>query len=154
MNKLEWMNPAYIDPVSPYGWRTHPPGQQQAMETSVRRLGIITPLIVQENEDASGFNYIIVDGQLRLETAIKLNHETVPVVILNVDVTEADCNEIALTTVAMPLLAEHDEERVSQMLSEEDALDEPLLRGTLEEFVDASVWELESVLTPLQKKEK
>lgn len=48
------------------------------VKESIRREGIISPIVVMDNEDGS---YLIVDGERRYRCAVELGHREVPVVI-------------------------------------------------------------------------
>lgn len=68
----------------PNNWRTHPPGQQQALRGVLAQVGYADALVARELPDGS---LQLVDGHLRAETT---PDAVVPVLVVDLDDQEAD----------------------------------------------------------------
>jgi hypothetical protein len=69
---------------NPKNWRTHPIEQQNALRGLLAEIGFADALLARELDDGS---LELIDGHLRAETT---PHETVPVLVLDVNEQEAD----------------------------------------------------------------
>src|SRR5688572_16683843 len=103
---------------NPRNWRTHPPAQQDALRGVLAEIGFAAALLVRELPDGS---LEIIDGHLRAETAADA---LVPVLLLDVDETEAD----KLLAVFDPIgnLAGVDYERLNGLVVDLDIESSPL----------------------------
>ena len=69
---------------NPKNWRQHPPEQQQALQGILEEVGYADALLVRETTDGE---LELIDGHLRADTS---DDDEVPVLVLDVDETEAD----------------------------------------------------------------
>src|SRR3954451_7590951 len=69
---------------NPRNWRIHPPAQQDALRGLLAEVGYADALLARELDDGT---LMLIDGHLRAETT---PDAVVPVLILDVDETEAD----------------------------------------------------------------
>jgi ParB-like chromosome segregation protein Spo0J len=95
---------------NPRNWRLHPPEQQDALRGLLAEVGYAGALLVRELEDGT---LMLVDGHLRAETT---PDAVVPVLVLDVDETEAD--KILLTHDPIASMATVSEENLQQLLAE------------------------------------
>ena len=93
--------------ANPKNWRTHPEGQAAAMEGVLFEVGWADAVLARET--AAGLE--LIDGHLRKEIA---PDEMVPVLILDVDESEAD--KILLTHDPLAALAEANTFQLEQLL--------------------------------------
>ena len=69
---------------NPKNWRTHPKAQQDALKGILTEVGMADACLARELDDGT---LMLIDGHLRAET---IGEEVVPVLILDVNETEAD----------------------------------------------------------------
>ena len=93
--------------ANPKNWRTHPEGQAAAMDGVLSEVGWADAVLARET--AAGLE--LIDGHLRKEIA---PDEMVPVLILDVDESEAD--KILLTHDPLAALAEANTFQLEQLL--------------------------------------
>lgn len=79
---------------NPRNWRTHPPAQQAALRGVLAEIGFADAVLARELEDGS---LELIDGHLRAETA---GIDPVPVLVVDLDQTEADKLLLALDPLA------------------------------------------------------
>jgi len=103
---------------SPKNWRTHPKAQQEALRGILAEVGIAGAAIARELEDGS---LELIDGHLRAET---LPNETLPVLVLDVDETEAA--KLLATYDPLGAMAEADAVKLDAILREVDTGSEAL----------------------------
>lgn len=106
----------------PYNWRTHPAGQQAALQALLDEIGYAGALLVRELPDGG---LQLIDGHLRAETTPE---QLVPVLVL--DVNEAEANKLLAFYDPLSALAGRDAERAAQ-LAAEVATSSPSLRSLL-----------------------
>ena len=103
---------AEVDPstleASPYNWRQHPVLQKDAMAGTLRELGWIQQLVVNQRTNH------LVDGHLRLALAIESHAPTVPV--LYVDLSEEEERLALVTLDPLSAMAQADAEHLSALL--------------------------------------
>ena len=85
VKKLEWVSPLFLRPDT-RNWRTHPAAQRRVFQAMRERLGNLDPVIVRIDENG---DMVVVNGHLRVSTAIENDESKIPVVILDVDEYEA-----------------------------------------------------------------
>src|SRR5882762_8913882 len=93
---------------SPKNWRTHPPGQRDALKGLLAELGYCDAVLARELPDGS---LMLIDGHLRCETTPDME---VPVLIL--DVTEEEADKLLLTLDPLASLAEANPEALTALL--------------------------------------
>lgn len=96
--------------ASPWNWRLHPSEQEAALRGVLDEVGWVSRVIVNKRTNR------IVDGHLRVATAIKNGEKTVPVVY--VDLSEDEEKKILLTLDPLAGMATMDEEKFRALLSE------------------------------------
>ena len=95
---------------NPRNWRLHPPAQQDALRGLLTEVGYAGALLARELDDGT---LMLIDGHLRAETT---PDAVVPVLVLDVDETEAD--KILLTHDPIASMATVSQENVQQLLAE------------------------------------
>jgi hypothetical protein len=93
-------------------WRTHPRKQQDALRGVLAEVGWADAVLAYEREDGA---LELIDGHLRAETA---GDEMVPVLVLDVDATEAA--KILATHDPLAAMAETDPAALAALLEEID----------------------------------
>jgi hypothetical protein len=112
---------SYDDPATlianPHNYRIHPDNQRTALSASLTELGWIDTVIVN---DTTGH---IVDGHLRVEDALTLNEQTIPV--LHVLLSEDEERAALMTLDPLSALAINDAAALHalRMLTETDNAD-------------------------------
>ena len=103
------MNPADLK-ANPMNWRKHPAEQSKALDDALSRLGWIQDVIVNKTTGH------LIDGHLRVETALKNKEAEVPVKY--VELTEEE-EKLALATFdPLTMMAEQDDEMLKKLLEE------------------------------------
>lgn len=105
---------------NPKNWRTHPKEQQDALRGLLAEVGYADALLARELPDGG---LMLLDGHLRAETA---PDQVVPVLILDVDQSEAD--KILATLDPLAAMAGASTERLDALLHQIDTDSEPLQR--------------------------
>jgi hypothetical protein len=95
---------------NPRNWRLHPPAQQDALRGLLAEVGYAGALLARELEDGT---LMLIDGHLRAETT---PDAVVPVLVLDVDETEAD--KILLTHDPLASMATVSDENLQKLLAE------------------------------------
>jgi hypothetical protein len=95
---------------NPRNWRLHPPAQQDALRGLLAEVGYAGALLARELDDGT---LMLIDGHLRAETT---PDAVVPVLVLDVDETEAD--KILLTHDPIASMATVSQENLQQLLAE------------------------------------
>jgi hypothetical protein len=95
---------------NPRNWRLHPPEQQDALRGLLAEVGYAGALLARELDDGT---LMLIDGHLRAETT---PDAVVPVLILDVDETEAD--KILLTHDPIASMATVSAENLQELLAE------------------------------------
>ncbi len=95
---------------NPRNWRLHPPRQQDALRGVLADVGYADALLAREVSDGT---LMLIDGHLRAETTPE---SIVPVLVLDVDETEAD--KILLTHDPLAGMATASEEGLHALLAE------------------------------------
>ena len=95
---------------SPWNWRQHPSAQQDAMAGTLRELGWIQQLVVNQRTGH------LVDGHLRLAMALDAHEPMVPV--LYVDLSEAEEKQALVSLDPLSAMAEADREKLAALLQE------------------------------------
>lgn len=90
--------------ASPHQARTHNKKQQLKTETSLRRFGLVQPLLVTGAGE-------IVDGHLRFEVAPRLGYDEVPVIVVD-HLSDPQIRALRLALNRIPLDAGWDEEKL------------------------------------------
>jgi hypothetical protein len=112
---------------NPKNWRRHPKAQAEALQGLLSDIGYADALIVRELPDA---RLMIIDGHLRAETT---PDAMVPVLVLDLDVTEDEADKLLLALDPLAAMAESDAERITDLLrivkTDNDAVQE-LFRRT------------------------
>jgi hypothetical protein len=106
----------------PRNWRTHPAGQQEALQALLDEIGYAGALLVRELSDGG---LQLIDGHLRAETTPE---QLVPVLVL--DVSEAEANKLLAFYDPLSALAGRDAERAAQLAAEVET-SSPSLRSLL-----------------------
>ena len=75
--KAEILNPAEYNP------RKHTPKQIEHLKESIKRYGLVDPIIVNRNPDRMN---IVIGGHFRLKVAKELGMTEVPVIFLDLDI--------------------------------------------------------------------
>src|SRR3954469_22185454 len=94
---------------NPRNWRLHPPEQQDALRGLLAEVGYAGALLARELDDGT---LMLIDGHLRAETTPEA---VVPVLILDVDETEAD--KILLTHDPLAAMATVSEKYLNGLLA-------------------------------------
>jgi hypothetical protein len=94
---------------NPRNWRVHPRAQQDALRGLLAEVGYADALLARELPDGS---LMLVDGHLRAETT---PDAMVPVLVLDVDETEAD--KILMTHDPLAAMATASEEHVRTLMA-------------------------------------
>ena len=145
--KMKWEQPRHVS-QSFYAWRTHPAGQMNMLRASIKKFGILTPLVVVTVDDARE-EYICIDGNARLKIARELELEKIPIAILddrNIP-DHVDYHKMCLLqTDAIALLAEPDEDALRRLL-DEALIDDTLLAGHLKDIANPNTWELAPMMS-------
>ena len=95
---------------NPRNWRMHPESQRAALRSLLAEVGYAGALLARELNDGS---LELIDGHLRAETT---PDEVVPVLVLDVNATEAE--KILLTYDPLAAMAETDHEQLAALLAE------------------------------------
>jgi hypothetical protein len=95
---------------NPRNWRLHPPAQQDALRGVLAEVGYADALLARELADGT---LMLIDGHLRAKTT---PDAIVPVLLLDVDETEAD--KILLTHDPLAALAVASPEPLRALLAE------------------------------------
>jgi len=90
--------------------RTHPSGKKRSLEASIHEYGILNPIAVDPNN-------FVVDGNLRLEIAKKLDLTTVPVIRIE-HLDEAELLAYGIAANKMPGVANIDFEALGSAFGE------------------------------------
>lgn len=93
---------------NPKNWRTHPQSQQDALRGILAEVGLADACLARELEDGT---LLLIDGHLRAETAVDA---TIPVLVLDVDESEAD--KILATLDPLASMANSDASKLDQLL--------------------------------------
>jgi ParB-like chromosome segregation protein Spo0J len=99
-------------------WRTHPPGQQEALRSTLAEIGYADALIARE---APNGDLVLIDGHLRKEIT-----PDVEVPVLIVDLNEDEAKKLLATLDPMAAMAETDKEALGKLLQQVDAENEGL----------------------------
>jgi DNA modification methylase len=108
---------------NPKNWRRHPRAQADALRAMLGEIGNADALLVRELQDG---RLQLLDGHLRAET---MPNEEVPVLVLDLDETEAD--RLLLTHDPLAGMAVADSERLNQLL-ESVRSDHPAVQALLD----------------------
>jgi hypothetical protein len=105
---------------NPRNWRLHPPAQQAALRGVLAEIGYADALVARELPDGS---LMLIDGHLRAETT---PDAVVPVLVLDVDESEADKILLTLDPLAGMATVSHDHlrELLDEVRTESAALRE------------------------------
>jgi hypothetical protein len=95
---------------NPRNWRVHPPAQQDALRYLLAEVGYADALLARELDDGT---LMLIDGHLRAETT---PDAVVPVLVLDVDETEAD--KILLTHDPLAAMANTSQEHLGELLAQ------------------------------------
>jgi hypothetical protein len=95
---------------NPRNWRQHPPAQQDALRGLLAEVGYAGALLARELDDGT---LMLIDGHLRAETT---PDAVVPVLILDVDASEAD--KILLTHDPLAGMATVNDQNLQSLLAE------------------------------------
>jgi hypothetical protein len=95
---------------NPRNWRLHPPEQQDALRGLLAEVGYAGALLARELDDGT---LMLIDGHLRAETT---PDAIVPVLVLDVDETEAD--KILLTHDPIANMATVSDSNLQKLLAE------------------------------------
>ena len=95
--------------ANPKNWRQHPERQRRAMSQVLESIGIADAMIAYEDMDGQ---LTLIDGHMRLDI---LGNEDVPVLVLDVDETEAD--ELLLTIDPLSAMATTDEGALESLIT-------------------------------------
>ncbi len=109
---------------NPRNWRRHPPAQQAALRGALDEIGYADALLVRETD--AGLE--LIDGHLRAETT---PDAVVPVLVLDVDETEAD--KLLATLDPLSALAETDRDALDKLLEGVET-DSDALRSLLDDL--------------------
>jgi len=109
----------------PKNWRTHSPGQREAMRAVLSDVGFAGAMLCYEDEDA---RLVIIDGHMRQD---ELGNQEVPCLVL--DVTEAEARKLLVTFDPIAAMAEADTERLDALLREVET-DQAGLQKLLDEL--------------------
>lgn len=110
--------------ANPLNWRTHPPHQEEEMESILDTVGWVGIII---HNIRTGH---VIDGHLRDKIALAHDDEEVP--ILDVDISEEEEKLVLASFDPISALAEPDYEILNQLLADIEA-DMPLLDDLLAE---------------------
>src|SRR3954471_13257948 len=94
---------------NPRNWRLHPPQQRDALRGVLAEVGYADALLVRELADGT---LMLIDGHLRAETT---PDAVVPVLVLDVDETEAD--KILLTHDPLAAMATVSPKHLDELLA-------------------------------------
>jgi hypothetical protein len=103
---------------NPKNWRTHPKAQQDALRGILAEVGMADACLARELDDGT---LMLIDGHLRAET---IGTEVVPVLILDVDESEAD--KILATLDPLAAMANSDAVKLDDLLRSIDTGSEAL----------------------------
>lgn len=104
--------------ANPFNWRRHPQEQQQALEGMLNEVGWVQRVMVNR---LTGH---IVDGHLRVETAIRREEKEVPVIY--VELSEAEEKLVLAALDPIGGMAFADQSLLDELLRQIDAQDEGL----------------------------
>jgi hypothetical protein len=96
--------------ANPYNWRIHPHEQELALRGILDEVGWVQRVIVNKRTGH------VVDGHLRVATAISKGEKAVPV--LYVDLTEDEEKKVLLTIDPIAGMAATDEEQLKTLLAD------------------------------------
>ena len=130
-----------------YNPRHHDEAAADQLATSINRFGIVDPILVNE---AKGREGIVIGGNFRLETLIKLGYTEVPVIYLNIPEIEREKElNIRLNknqgTFDLALLAEFDEAFLA-----DTGFDSKELDAIFEEDKIEGIFDIEAELDKLE----
>jgi ParB-like chromosome segregation protein Spo0J len=94
----------------PLNWRVHPGRQEAILRDTIRQVGWVVPVIVNEQTGH------VLDGHLRVAFALRENIPTVPVVY--VDVSPVEEQTILMTIDPLAALALPDTTKLKELLDE------------------------------------
>ena len=127
--------------ANPKNWRTHPPHQQRAIQGILQEVGYADALIAYETDQG----LTLIDGHLRANTT---PDDTVPVLILDVNETEADM--ILATLDPLASMATPDDEQLAGLLETVSSADQGVTElldyisnGIVPGFEPLGMWEPE-----------
>ena len=106
--------------ANPRNWRTHPHGQEQALEGVLREVGWVDTVLVNQR---TGF---VVDGHLRVAHAISKGEKSVPVTY--VDLSEAEEALVLATLDPLSAMAATDYVAFDALLNDVDSDDDVLVQ--------------------------
>ena len=112
--------------ANPLNFRVHPRGQRDALEGVLDQVGYIQRVIVNQTTGH------VIDGHLRVESAISKGQETIPVVY--VELTEDEERLVLATFDPLGALAGQDAEVLADLLSQVEADDEAV-QALLDEMI-------------------
>lgn len=99
--------------ANPKNWRIHPPHQQKALESVLNKVGWVAQVIVNKKTGH------LIDGHLRVQTAMRNNQKEIPV--LYVELSEAEEDIILASLDPISALAYADIELLKNLM---ESLDE------------------------------
>jgi hypothetical protein len=103
--------------ANPKNWRIHPPHQQKALESVLNKVGWVAQVIVNKKTGH------LIDGHLRVQTAMRTNQKEIPV--LYVELSEAEEDIILASLDPISALAYADTELLKNLMESLD--DDPEL---------------------------
>src|SRR6185503_7929889 len=106
--------------ANPRNWRTHPHGQEQALEGVLREVGWVDTVLVNKR---TGF---VCDGHLRVAHAITKGEKSVPVTYVDLNEDEEALVLASLDPIAS--LAATDSVQLNELLSEIKTAEPALMR--------------------------
>jgi len=107
IKELRRVPAAQLQP-NPKNWRTHPAAQQDSLKAVLAEIGYADALLARETPEGG---LMLIDGHLRAETT---PDQEVPVLILDVDETEAD--KLLATLDPLAAMAGADDARLAVLL--------------------------------------
>lgn len=122
---------------NPRNWRTHPPGQRNALKGVLSEIGIADAVIARETSEGLQ----LIDGHLRID---ELKDQLVPVLVL--DVTEDEADKILLTLDPLGAMASRDNENLYQLL-DDTRFDDERINAMLEALANDEIKVMPSSLT-------
>jgi hypothetical protein len=96
--------------ANPFNWRIHPHEQEMALRGILDEVGFVQNIIVNKRTGH------VVDGHLRVATAISKGEKAVPV--LYVDLTEDEEKKVLLTIDPVGAMAVMDADKFKELLAE------------------------------------
>jgi hypothetical protein len=114
---------------NPRNWRTHPPGQRDALQGLLAEIGFADAALARELPDKT---LELIDGHLRAETA---GDAPIPVLVLDVD--DAEAGKLLATLDPLAGMAEADDAALAGLLAEVET-DNAGVQALLDELANES----------------